>query len=96
MDATVSHLAGPAITFACKNPRHVPRIIQRCSVCGQVLIDNIRQAAPLNEDGTPPKTPTWEVGRFIQVTPGNPTEYRMLEDDSDKLPADSCLELVEA
>ena len=35
-----------------------------------------------------------EVGRLVQVEEGNPTRYSLLP-DTDKLPDDSCLDLVE-
>jgi len=45
-------------------------------------------------DGKDPFFPTWETGRLIQVEEGNPTRWLMLP-DTDKLPDDSCLSLVE-
>ncbi len=84
---SVTHLAGPAITAG-------GRVIQRCSLCGEKLCDSKNTAAPVNRNGTPPVFPTWEVGRLIQVTPGNPTAFILLE-DTDRLPPDSCLDLIE-
>lgn len=87
MDNTVTHIAGNVIN-ACG------RTIQRCSLCGEKLVDDKNCAMPLREDGTADSIGTWEVGRLVQVTIGNPKRYLLL-DDTDKLPDDSCLELVE-
>jgi hypothetical protein len=87
MLTTVTHIAGPRIT-ACG------RIVQRCSLCGEKLCDSKNAAMPLNEDGTAPEFPTWEVGRLIRVEEGNPAEYLLLP-DTDRLPDDSCLALLE-
>jgi hypothetical protein len=84
---TTTHLAGPAITVG-------GRVIQRCSLCGEKLCDNLNMAAPINEDGSVPEFPTWKVGRLVQVESGNPTRWSLLE-DTDKLPKDSCIALVE-
>lgn len=80
---TVTHIAGPAINAA-------GRTIQRCSLCGEKLVDDKDCAAP---EGSGP-IGTWQVGRLVQVEAGNPTRYSLLE-DTDVLPKDSCLELVE-
>jgi hypothetical protein len=87
MMETVTHIAGPAIT-ACG------RTIQRCSLCGEKLVDDKNCAMPLREDGTADSIGTWEVGRLVQVEGGNPTRYSLLP-DTDKLPEDSCLALLE-
>lgn len=84
---SVTHIAGPAINAA-------GRVIQRCSLCGEKLCDSRNTAAPLNADGSVPKFPTWEIGRLVQCEPGNPTRWSLLP-DTDRLPKDSCLELVE-
>jgi len=42
----------------------------------------------------PPVFATWEVGRLVRVTPGQPTSFILL-DDTCKLPDDSCIDLVE-
>lgn len=87
---SVTHIAGPAITIHDSGDR----VIQRCSLCGEKLIDSLGMAAPINPDGSAPQVCVWEVGRLIQVTPGNPTQYLLLP-PSHKLPDDSCLCLVE-
>ncbi|HEY1187694.1 MAG TPA: hypothetical protein VGE74_08555 [Gemmata sp.] len=87
MKGTVTHIAGCAMNMG-------GRWIQRCSVCGEKLLDSNNAAAPLNPDGTVPEFPRWECGRLIQFTAGNPRREVMLP-DSDRIPADSCLELVE-
>jgi hypothetical protein len=84
---SVTHIAGLVL--------HVGgRTIQRCSLCGEKLIDNKGEEAPLNPDGSTPKTLTWEVGRLVRFEGDNPVHSHLL-DDTDKLPEDSCLDLVE-
>jgi hypothetical protein len=83
---SVTHLAGPTITIG-------KRIIQRCSICGDKLCDNINTSMPIIK-GSATKFPTWETGRLVQIEEGNPKTYSLL-DDTDKLPDDSCINLVE-
>ena len=89
MTETVTHVAGPAIT-ACG------RVIQRCSICGEKLVDSKGCAMPVSTSGhMVGKIGTWEVGRLVQTSVGeNPRRYILLP-DSDKLPEDSCLDLLE-
>lgn len=86
---SVTHIAGAVIRLDgdC-------RVVQRCSLCGEKLCDSKNTAMPQNKDGTWPEFPTWEVGRLVRVTPGNPMSYILL-DDTKKLPDDSCVELIE-
>lgn len=85
--SSVTHIVGIDVN-ACG------RIIQRCSLCGEKLCDSKGCAMPLEPDGSQPKYATWEVGRLLRVTFGNPTNYILLE-DTHELPKDSCLDLVE-
>ena len=88
MTETVTHIAGVPITVC-------GRVIQRCSLCGEKLVDSKNCAMLLEEDGSTPIMPTWEVGRLVQVSVGeNPARYLLLP-DTDRIPKDSCLELVE-
>ena len=87
MNDTVTHIAGNRIIAD-------GRVVQRCSLCGEKLCDSNRVEMPRNADGTMPEFPTWEVGRLVQVTAGNPTQH-LLMPDTDRLPKDSCLELLE-
>jgi hypothetical protein len=83
MKDTVTHIAGPAIHAG-------GRVVQRCSLCGEKLVDSKNTASP---DGG--SIGTWQVGRLVQVTVGqNPTRSLLL-DDTDQLPPDSCIELLE-
>lgn len=82
----MTHISGIALTIG-------EFVIQRCSLCGAILCDNRNTAMPCNEDGSKPIFPTWPVGRLIHVETGNPTCYTLLE-DSDKLPEDSCIEMI--
>jgi hypothetical protein len=80
---SITHIAGGAITVS-------GRTIQRCSLCGEILVDSRGCAVPQNPDGTFPEIGTWQPGRLVRVSGGNPTRYELL-DDTDKLPEDSCL-----
>ena len=84
---STTHIAGDGITVC-------GRKLQRCCWCGEKLCDSKGMMAPLNPDGTAPEFPIFPPGRLVRVTQGNPTEYRVLE-DTDKLPEDSCENLVE-
>lgn len=86
-DSSVTHIAGPAIT-ACG------RVIQRCSLCGAKLCDSNNVAIVTTREDQEPKFPTWEVGRLIRVSAGNPTNYMLLE-DTDRLPKDTCFDLLD-
>lgn len=85
---STSHLAGAAITVE-------GRLIQRCAICGDKLIDskNCFIAATTRENDT---FSSWKPGMFVRVTTGNPQQWELLEDSGDgKLPDDSCIDLVE-
>lgn len=84
---STTHIIGPAIT-ACG------RIVQRCSLCGEKLCDSLNVAMPFGPNGELPEFPTWPIGRLLRVSGGNPTRWLLLE-DTDKLPDDSCFNLVE-
>lgn len=82
---TVSHLAGPWITIE-------GRGIQRCLICGEKLIDTKGQASA-DGDNTPL---FWGKGCFVQVTVNeNPQRWSVLPDNGERLPKDSCIDLVE-
>lgn len=83
---TLTHISGVRLTVC-------GRIIQRCSLCGAKLCDNEGTMSPVGEDGIAPEFPTWEEGRLIQVTAGNPTQYILLP-ETDKLPDDSCIDFA--
>ena len=85
--ASTTHIAGPRIE-ACG------RIVQRCSLCGEKLCDSHGVMMAENPDGSAPRFATWEVGRLVQVTHGNPTRYLLLE-ETDKLPKDTCFDLLD-
>ncbi len=63
------------------------------------LADSKGQTALLNEDGTPPRFCHWPERGLVQVTEGNPTEYRTTAidfmADEVEMPEDFCMELVE-
>lgn len=86
MSDTITHIAGVRLDVR-------GRVIQRCSLCGAKLCDSEGAMMLVEADGSPPKFPTWETGRLVQVEVGNPTRYSLLP-DTDKLPDDSCLEFA--
>lgn len=85
---SVTHVAGPPVVFNC-------RVIQRCVVCGEKLLDSLRCMAPLNPDGSQPSFPTYPERHYIHVD-GNQTtvgvDYLTLNVDE---PVDFCIDLVE-
>lgn len=89
-DGTVTHMAGPPVGIG-------GRVIQRCLVCGEKLLDSLNTAAPLNPDGTPPVFPTWDEGALVRIEPGNPARHSVVGSfmTTIPLPADFCWELVE-
>lgn len=84
---TVTHIAGMTLTVC-------GRVIQRCSLCGEKLCDSKNAMMMLDPNGQMPRFPTFETGRLVQVTEGNPTRFEVLA-DSAVLPEDTCLDLVE-
>lgn len=86
MSETLSHVAGVVLTVG-------DRVIQRCSLCGAKLCDSEGCMIATSPGEEPPKFPTWEVGRLIQVNAGNPTHFTLLP-ESEKLPEDTCLEFA--
>jgi len=84
---STTHIAGPAIT-ACR------RVVQRCSLCGEKLCDSKGVMMSAGPDGRVPEFATWPVGRLVRVSVGQPTSYVLLA-DTDQLPPDSCIDLLE-
>jgi hypothetical protein len=84
---SVTHITGCELNIC-------GRVIQRCSLCGEKLIDSLNESRPLKPDGTDPGVLVWPVGRLVQVSSGNPKRSVLL-DETDKLSEDSCIVLVE-
>lgn len=81
---TVTHIAGLVIDAP-------GRTIQRCALCGFILADSKGAHFTTAGEGIG----TWATGRLVQMTVGeNPTRYTMLP-ETDTLPDDNCLPLVE-
>lgn len=116
MTETVTHIAAGWLTVS-------GRLIQRCGVCGEKLVDSKGTAAPIETcrackgTGHSPQAVfeatghltcqeckgrkklaygpgTWQPGRLVRVHPGNPTRWELLP-DSDQVPDDCCISLVE-
>lgn len=82
---SVTHIAAPFVIIR-------GRVIQRCAVCGEKLVDTKGTAMPLRPDGTPDKMPTWGPFELVQVEGNRQSVIRCVDD---KYPADGCIELVE-
>ena len=54
------HLAGTVVGLA-------GRVIQRCLICGEKLLDSKGSSAPVDMDGKTPTFPTWPVGGWVEV-----------------------------
>jgi len=87
MTKTTTHIAGVVVRIG-------SRVIQRCALCGDKLIDNDMAGAEVPEDQVNTPFPAWEVEALVRVD-GN--MYEAIEARPDhKLPPDSCLALLEA
>jgi hypothetical protein len=84
---SVTHIAGVRLDIG-------GRVIQRCSLCGEKLIDNLNESVPIGPDSKVSETYSWPIGRLVRVTFGNPRRSLLLE-DTDKLTDDSCISLIE-
>ena len=80
---SITHFTGPRMDVC-------GRIIQRCTVCGAKLCDSESVAIPNKPDGSLGEFATWEEGRVIRVSLGNPTLTELLPLD-DRLPPDACV-----
>lgn len=56
--------------------------------------DTRNEAGPLGPDGRPPAASIWPIGRLVRVAGENPRSSVLLA-ETDSLPDDSCLDLVE-
>lgn len=85
--SSTTHIAGPAVCIG-------DRVIQRCVVCGEKLVDNLGQESPVKPDGSAPDVATWTDGAMVRIAPGRQT----LVGDwvaEPRAPSDFCLALVE-
>ena len=87
MNPSTTHIAGNHITVN-------GRTIQRCALCGEKLIDSKNQAGVIGPNGELPGVATWQPGRLVSVSGGNPSRSVLLP-DAERLPDDSCIDLVE-
>jgi hypothetical protein len=81
---SVTHIAGPACTIN-------GRTIQRCQWCGEIMVDSKGQMGPVGPSGEPPQVLVYATGHLIE-TNGNRTSDA---GECDRLPEDSCFEMVE-
>lgn len=86
---SVTHIAGPVIEIG-------RRKIQRCSVCGEKLCDNLPhlqgRVHAVSTSGDPGFL-SWEAGRLVRVD--GVSQYMLNHVDGDPLPSDSCISLME-
>lgn len=86
---SVTHIAGNIVDIN-------GRTIQRCSLCGDKLIDSKNMEIPQAPNGQVLHVGTWEVGRLVRHYPGDPEHWVLIEETLDAvLPLDSCIALVE-
>lgn len=85
---SVTHIAGNVLTVC-------GRVIQRCSLCGERLVDSLNTAGPIGPGGKAPKIGTWEVGRQIRIDPREGVTRSTLVEDTEQLAADTCFDLLE-
>ena len=83
----VAHLAGPHVWIN-------GRCLQRCLVCGAKLADLQNTSIQPEADDEYPDFPGWPEGQWVQVSPGNPTAYRVLSDLQGNIPESNCERLA--
>ena len=94
---SVTHIAGPVVTIGCRR-------IQRCSVCGEKMCDNLpylqgRMAfpEPQESEGLCPSgldtMSTWEPAELVRFE--GDAQYAILHIDGESVPEDCCIDLVE-
>lgn len=67
------------------------RIIQRCAICGEILIDIQTGVISGAFDNNPATYPTWTMGRMVFIdAEGNPSQLP----ETGKLPPNSCAHLL--
>ena len=84
---SVTHVAGPVVGFT-----RLDRAIQRCAVCGEVLIDVIpsRMSVPIGQDTS---VPSYAEAHLIRVDGVMSADLGSFI--TEELPDDFCLALVE-
>lgn len=59
---TTTHVAGPMVSKGSE------WAIQRCCVCGELLVDSRGMMAPVGPNGEPPATPEYPQGALVRET----------------------------
>lgn len=86
---SVTHIAGQALHIA-------GRTVQRCSLCGAKLCDSKGASMPTPPDGSEPRVGTFPFARLVRETEvGEGVTRWLVLEDTDVLPDDSCIELLE-
>jgi hypothetical protein len=92
---TITHIAAPWISIN-------GRLIQRCGVCGEKLIDSKNKTIAIpkgmkGDEGPEKLIGTWQPGALVRATVDqNPTQFTLLHADEGFYPEDGCIESVEA
>ena len=77
---TATHIAGPIMMLN-------GRIIQRCPVCGEKLIDVQKEGASTFQ--------AWPSGVWVRIANGQQVRIKLADDNVKGCPDDFCLSLVE-
>lgn len=93
MSTRVVHIAGHPIDLRFKKDQEQTRMIQRCMVCGELLIERILPKG-YRKSNVPVRF--WECDSFVIVDPETGQAMQILPEGPGKLlPEDSCAYLVE-
>ena len=84
---SVTHVAGPVVKVH-------NRVVQRCALCGEKLVDNAYAVSPLRLDGSPPDCCVWAERCLVHCDTGRMVAGKDFV-ASEELPDDFCLALVE-
>jgi hypothetical protein len=86
--ATTTHAAGPVV-------RINGRTLQRCIICGYLLVDSSVYAPILDDQGRPQPHPTWPVSSLVRFAGKSQVTVGTFESKEQTLPPDICIDLVE-
>ncbi len=92
---TITHIAGMPVTLPDVHYvwGGIPRVIQRCAICGSVLVDTLHKVGPQYVIVAPHQACIYEPSRLIRLdgtdSPGITLPH------TGKLPHDNCLNMVD-
>lgn len=85
---TVTHVAAHPIVLN-------ERVIQRCAICGEKLLDSKNSSIPIGPDGETPVFPVWTPGSLVEIKGTRSLDIGSFSDESKQLPESLCINLVE-